>query len=265
MTATLGPVETFDLAGARRAADEGRLYAWLDALLRREPGANRSLAAILRGHRPRLEGPVLLPLDGLTQSAGPGPGFKWPADPERWEADIAALAALDPEALPPMVVRDTAGARHLSDGNHRLDAWRRRGEAHGWAVVWRDRDPRFEGHWSPFLPERTPRIEAVGAERVRELLPKSVGTTLAALVGDRVVGAACLAPIPEGSMLGLAVHEEWRGLRLGARLLHHMRPQLEKGIVLCRADHRLTRFHAEFGFFATEGDGALLRRVPEPL
>ena len=146
-----------------------------------------------------------------------------------------------------MVVRETAGVRHLSDGNHRLDAWRRRGEAHGWAVVWRDRDPRFEGHWSPFLPERTPRIEVVEPERVRELLPEAAGTTLAALVGERGVGAACLIPVFGGSMLGLAVHEEWRGLRLGARVLHHLRPHLENGVVFVRADSRLARFHAEFG------------------
>lgn len=242
-------METFDVEGARRAAAEGWLGEWLVASLRRDPGANRNLAAILKGQEPLLEAPMRMPLAELPQMAGPGPDFKWAKDPAEWEAGIAALLPLEPESLPPLILRETAGGRHLSDGNHRLDAWQRRGETHGWVVVWRDRHPWCEGWWGPFPPERTAKIEIVSSSE--GFLPpvETEGTILAARVGERIVGALRLVPEFGGLTLRtVRVDPGWRGHRLGARLMHHARPLMEGQTVHCLAFPWLARFYGEFGF-----------------
>lgn len=242
-------METFDLSGARAAAEAGQLHEWLVALLRREPGANRSLAAMLKGHRPWLEGPVQVPLDSLEQLAGPDPACRYPKDPVRWAEEIAPMIGTPPEAMPPLLIRETAGERHLSDGNHRLDAWRRRGETHGWAIVWRDRDPAYIGHWSPFPPARTPRFELV--ETANGFLPlvDDEGLVLAAKVGDEIVGAVRLVPEFDGLTLRtMRVHPDYRGYRVGARLLAHLQPHMDGRTVHCLAFPWLERFYGEFGF-----------------
>lgn len=242
----------FDLEGARQTDD---LLSWLVELLGREPGANRSLAAILKGQRPILDRPVLLPLDSLPQSAGPGPEYKWPKDPGTWEAQIAPLLALEPESLPPLLVRETGGEIHVPDGNHRLDAWRRKGLTHGWAIVWRDRDPVFKSSWSPFPPHRMPRLETVDPARVRGFLPpvENDGLVLAALVGEEVVGAVRL--VPEFGTLTLRtmrVAEAYRGVRLGARILFHLQPHMAGRTTYCLAYPWLERFYGEFGFLPVD-------------
>ena len=247
----------FDLAGARRAAEAGELLTWLYTLLRQEPGANRSLAAILKGQEPLLEGPVRVALEGLPQGAGPSPEFKWPKDPQKWESEITPLMDLAQDRLPPLLIRHTGGKVHVPDGSHRLDAWRRRGETHGWAIVWRDRDPVFDGWWGPFAPAETPTIRLVEPDQARGFLPsvEDDGMILAALVGERVVGAVRLVP-EYGSLTlrTLKVAEEYRGRRLGARLLHHLLPHMEGRKVYCLAYPWLDRFYGEFGFAPIESD-----------
>jgi len=248
-------VERFDLWGARQAASEGRLGEWLVTLLRREPGANRSLAAIVKGQQPLLKGPSLVPLAGLPQGAGPGLEFKWPKDPFVWAQEIAPLMALEQEALPPLLVRYTGGTVHLPDGSHRLDAWRRQGKTHGWAIEWRDRDPVFDGWWGPFAPAETAAIGLVEPERARGFLPalEQEGLVLAATVGERVVGAVRLVPeFGSLTLKTLKVDEPYRGLRLGARLLHHLQPHMDGQKVYCLAYPWLDRFYGEFGFLPVE-------------
>jgi N-acetylglutamate synthase-like GNAT family acetyltransferase len=256
-------MESFDLAGAGRAAEAGELLTWLYTLLRREPGANRSLAAILKGQQPLLDGPVLLSLEDLPQGAGPGPEFQWPKDSQKWESEIAPLMDLAQERLPPLLVRHTGGKVHLPDGSHRLDAWRRRGETHGWAIVWRDRDPMFDGWWGPFAPTETPTIRLIEADQARRFLPpvEEDGMVLAALVDERIVAAVRLVPeFGSLTLRTLKVAEECRGRRLGARLLHHLLPHMEGQKVYCLAYPWLDRFYGEFGFVSVEP-----QRLPEGL
>ena len=204
---------------------------------------------MIKGQRPMFAGPVQVPLAEIELLAGPDPGYRYPKDPAIWAAEIAPMIDLPPETLPPLLIRETAGERHLSDGNHRLDAWRRRGETHGWAVVWRDADPRFSGHWAPFLPERTPRFEVV--ETANGFLPlvDHEGFVLAAKVGEEIVGAVRLVPEFDGLTLRtMRIHPDYRGLRLGARLLGHLQPHMAGHAVHCLAYPWLERFYGEFGF-----------------
>jgi N-acetylglutamate synthase-like GNAT family acetyltransferase len=241
-------METFDLAGADLAASKGRLDEWLITLLQREPGANRSLAAIIKGQRPILHAPARVPLDSLQALAGPDPSFRYPKDPSIWADEIAAMVTAPLVEMPPLLIRETNGERHLSDGSHRVDAWRRRGESHGWAIIWQDRDPRFAGWWAPFLPEETPEIGLV--ESAGEFLPlvEKNGLVMAAKLGERVVGAVRLVPeFGALTLRTLRVDPEFRGLRLGARILNHLRPHMDGQIVHCLAYPWLERFYGEFG------------------
>ena len=239
---------TFDLAGARRAADEGRLLEWTLAKVTREGSANRPLAAILRGQRSRLSGPVRVRLADLERIAGGEPGFKYSVSMAQWEREIAHLVAMEPEACPPILVRY---GRHVSDGNHRVDAWLRRGETHGWAIVWEDSDPRFRDWWTPFLPELSPTFDTVDPARVAGFLPpvEREGRVFAALSQGQVVGAFRLVPEFGGLTLRtFVVAPAWRGQRLGSRMLRVARPLMDGQVVHCLAYPHLTRFYGEASF-----------------
>ena len=219
----------YTLAGARRAAERGRLFEWTQGKVLREGRANRPLAAILRGQNALLSGPVEVPLAGLERIAGGEPGLKYSVTMDRWEGEIAPLMTGDPEAHPPALLRY---GRHVADGNHRVDAWRRRGFSHIPAIVWEDSDPRFRDWWTPFLPEVSPTFERRGESFV-------------AVSQGRVVGSLRLA---EGELSGLFVEPAWRGLRLGARLLRRATPLMAGRAVRAVVPPRLVRLFSETGF-----------------
>lgn len=220
---------TFDLAGARRAADEGRLAEWLQGKVLREGRANRPLAAILRGQQPVLSGPVRVPLAGLQRIAGGEPGLKYSVPMKRWEREIAPSMAVPQEDLPPVLLRY---GRHVADGNHRVDAWARRGDGEGWAILWEDADPAWRDWWTPFRPDVSPTYEARGDRFV-------------ALSRGEAVGSFRLA---DGELSELWVEPAWRGLRLGSRMLRVARPMLDGGVLEATAPLRLVRFFSETGF-----------------
>lgn len=129
----------FELAEVRGAARRGRLAEWVDSHLR-QPGGNPALADGLR-LVPRLwEGPLPVPLHALARSCGPEPEMEYPEPPERWEARVVALAAhlRAGGRLAPLIVQRRGGILSVRDGNHRLGALERLGEAGAWVVIWTD-------------------------------------------------------------------------------------------------------------------------------
>ncbi len=245
-------MDTFDLAGARRAAGEGRLLEWTVGCVMREGSANRPLRAILQGQRPVLSGPVLVELASLERIAGGEPGMKYSVPMEQWEREIAPLMERSREDSPPILTRY---GNHVADGNHRVDAWTRQGHTHGWAIVWEDSDPRFKDWWTPFLPEDTPSFEVVDPSTVVGLLPEVPveGTVFAAVSRGKAVGAFRLVPEFGGLTLRtMRVEEAWRGQRVGARMLRVARPLMDGSVTHCLAYPWLERFYGEVGFRRVE-------------
>lgn len=229
--------DVYDLAGAQRAAAEGRLLEWTIGKVLREGRANRPLAAILRGQRPLLSGPVRVPLANLERIAGGEPGYKYSVPMAQWERELAPLLAIPQEASPPILLRY---GNHVSDGNHRVDAWLRQGLTHGWAILWEDSDPRFRNWWTPFLPEVSPTFVTREEEGV---------LVFEAVSQSAVVGAFRLTPEGYGLALrDLWVDPAWRGLRLGSRMLRVARPLMDGRVVHALAPTRLVRFFSEIGF-----------------
>lgn len=223
---------------------------WTLAKVMREGRANRPLAAILRGQRPVLTGPVLHPLAGLERIAGGEPGLKYSVPMAQWEREIAPIMASDPEAQPPILLRY---GRHVADGNHRADAWVRQGRTHGWAILWEDSDPRFRDWWTPFLPEVSPTFEHE---------TDGGGLTFRAVSQGETVG---LLRLEGGELRGLWVAPAWRGQRLGSRMLRVARPLLDGAAVRVLAPAHLERFFGETGFrrAGEAPDGRLvMRREP---
>ena len=224
---------TFDLAGARAASAAGRLAEWLQGKVLREGRANRPLAAILRGQRPRLSGPVEVPLAGLERIAGGEPGLKYSVPMAQWEREIAPMLTEPPEAQPPVLLRY---GRHVADGNHRVDAWARRGLATIPAIVWEDSDPVWRDWWTPFPPDVSPVFE-------------SRGEAFVAVSKGEVVGSFRLAPEFGGLTLRrMWVEPAWRGLRLGSRMLRVARPLMDGRVTHTLAYPERTRFYSEVGF-----------------
>ena len=228
------------MEGARRAEERGRLLEWTLGKVLREGRANRPLAAILRGQKPILRGPELIPLAPLVRIAGGEPGLKYSVPMDQWEREIAPILASDPEAQPPILARY---GRLVADGNHRADAWRRQGLTHGWAIVWEDSDPVFRDWWTPFPPDASPTYE-----------PRDVpgGILFAAVSRGETVGSFRLVRDDGGLELReFRVDPPWRGQRLGSRMLRVARGLMDDHRVRTTAPATLVRFFGETDFRPT--------------
>ena len=63
---------------------------------------------------------------------------------EAWEVHVAAIMAVEPEQLPPVILEYRGGAPlGLHDGNHRHEAMRRRGAESIWALIWCNTESDF--------------------------------------------------------------------------------------------------------------------------
>ena len=68
--------------------------------------------------------------------------------PEAWERAVGYLAALSVpvEAFPPLLARYEQDDLLVTDGNHRHEAFARRGFATCWIVIWYPNQMEFEHH-----------------------------------------------------------------------------------------------------------------------
>ncbi len=128
----------WDQSSARHAAAEGRLQEWILAYLEVPEWANPGLARRVRAYATVWEGPILVSLSDRVRIAGPGAGYRFPQDPEAWEAGVSRIVAdgLNAERLPPLILwRNEDGGLNVADGNHRMDALARVGITEAWALV----------------------------------------------------------------------------------------------------------------------------------
>jgi hypothetical protein len=143
----------FSVRGARAAATAGQLEAWVHAFLTNAgPGANVPMAIGLRKQRRWWIGPIAIPLGSLVRICGPEPDMEYRTTPDAWEAKVSAIAAAatDPESLPPLILMFHEAGLMLCDGNHRHEALRRRGYAHGWALIWSNSEPEHQSAQAVF-------------------------------------------------------------------------------------------------------------------
>lgn len=134
-----------NIQGACIAAATGRIEAWVDEFLSSGLGANLPMAIGIRKQRRWWIGPVLLPLDSLIRLCGPEPEMQYCQSVESWETHVAAIMAVDPEHLPPLILeyRGRHAPLGMHDGSHRHEALRRLGASHVWALIWCNSEADF--------------------------------------------------------------------------------------------------------------------------
>ena len=140
---------TFDLAGARRAAQEGRLEAWVHAYLR-GPARNAAFADGPLLEPRRWRGPVELPLAAPERVCGPDPDLPYPVPEAAWRRTLDHFAAsfVRLEDFPPLIVEFDPARLAIHDGNHRHGAFEQLGLASCWCVLWYPDDARYRLHES---------------------------------------------------------------------------------------------------------------------
>jgi hypothetical protein len=127
----------FSVRGARVAAREGELEAWLQTYLTSEPQwANPGLANGLL-LAPRVYRLLEMPVSALERKCGPEPEMEYWQDAHSFEARVRAIgdSVQSVEDLPPLVVEELSGRFIVCDGTHRLEAVRRKGWPTCWVVV----------------------------------------------------------------------------------------------------------------------------------
>jgi hypothetical protein len=128
----------FSVAGAKQAAAAGQIDDWVDEFLRTSSGPNIPMADGLRKQRRWWIGPVALPLASMRRVCGPEPEMQYYTGPNAFERKVAAIraVAVDPDALPPLILEYQRPLFRLCDGSHRHEALRRMGLERFWAFLW---------------------------------------------------------------------------------------------------------------------------------
>jgi hypothetical protein len=130
--------DEFTLETARRAADDDRLADWVMSFLASPGSDTAELGEMLDERLGWWVGPVRLPIERLHRLAGPpGDPVLCPVDDDYWRDDVDELGDKIEDGLEPapVIVAYRESRFELEDGNHRVEALRRAGEDHSWAVV----------------------------------------------------------------------------------------------------------------------------------
>jgi hypothetical protein len=138
----------FTIRGACEAAADEQTDNWVNAFLSNGLGANALGAnvpmalGLLKQQRWWI-GPVLVPVASLTRICGPEPEMDYRTSVEGFEAKVAAIAAIEPSELPPLILEYRGISLGLCDGSHRHEAARRRGAESIWALIWCNSESDF--------------------------------------------------------------------------------------------------------------------------
>ena len=134
------PAHRFDLASARRAADDDETALWVGDFLASRGSDNEILAAALAQKPHWWAGPLLVRVNDLERLAGPEDDALVPIEEEEWEDDVETMEESIEQGWepPPLLAEFQDGRLLLQDGNHRYEALRRAGEDEAWVIVWFD-------------------------------------------------------------------------------------------------------------------------------
>jgi broad specificity phosphatase PhoE len=132
------PEHEYSVESARDAVERGEAADWVARFLA-SPGSDNAVLGESLAQRPdSWLGPVRLPLDRLCRLAGPADApVLEVVEEHEWRDDVADLAeriagGFEP---PPVIVTARADQLVVEDGNHRIEALRRAGHEHAWALV----------------------------------------------------------------------------------------------------------------------------------
>lgn len=142
-------VEIYNLETAREHVRQGRLQEWVDASLRTAERPNNGLADAVIQRDGYWVGPAEVRLEDLKPCCGP----QREADAERaagisrylvhpepdtvWDASVENLIArgISPDTTTPILVRYVYQVLGVTDGNHRVAAFRAQGFRTCWALI----------------------------------------------------------------------------------------------------------------------------------
>ena len=127
----------YNVATARQYVREGRAEEWINLYLHTPPWGQVKIWRFLRRRRLSWIGPVEVELSQLRRTCGPEKGMRYEEDAEYWENAVTEIAdgLRDPAALPPLLVCHDRGDFVILDGNHRHEAFRRRGWCSAWVLI----------------------------------------------------------------------------------------------------------------------------------
>lgn len=128
----------YSVASAQDASERGELNRWVADFLASPGSDNAELGAMLAERPESWLGPLRLPIDHLCRLAGPADApVLEVVEEDEWRDDVAELAdhieaGFEP---PPVIVTYRDEQLVVEDGNHRIEALRRAGYEHAWALV----------------------------------------------------------------------------------------------------------------------------------
>jgi hypothetical protein len=135
----------FTVHSALAAAKSEQLEDWIRSYLRTGDWINLGLANGLQLQKRWWLGPILVNISELTRVCGPEPEMEYHIPLEHWNQKITQLANSfsDVMLIPPLIAEYRSGDLSLRNGNHRLEAMRRKGWSQCWIIVWHDTEADF--------------------------------------------------------------------------------------------------------------------------
>ena len=120
-------------------AQEGKIEDWVHAFLTTE-GKNIPLSDGMKKQKRYWNGPVMVPLSRLVRVCGPEEHMKFKTPHDSWtrKTDNMAQYMTDGWKSAPLIVHYEHGSLILSDGNHRYEAFMKRGIQEYWTIIWCD-------------------------------------------------------------------------------------------------------------------------------
>lgn len=125
------------LTSAIEFSKEGKLEEWVHSYLLSD-GHNREFSDGLKLFDRYFIGPIKMPLNLFKRCCGPEENIKYRVEANWFEKHVSELEKVI-EAncdMPPMIVHYVDGAFELNDGNHRHEAYKRRGIDEYFVIVW---------------------------------------------------------------------------------------------------------------------------------
>lgn len=123
---------------ALKAFEKGDLQKWIESYLSVEAWKNEGLLRRVQLYSLDWHRPTMIGIKEFDSITGVGSEFLFPQPKDEWERRIQAILScdFDPDSIPPLIGwKKPNGRFNLADGNHRLEAAKRRGIDSLWTII----------------------------------------------------------------------------------------------------------------------------------